>query len=214
MRYYPINLAVAGKRCTVVGGGAVAERKLETLLAAGAVVAVISPQLTPALAELAACGKVDWRQRVWQPGDLAGCFLVICATNDAQVNSAAAAEARQAGALVNVVDTPALCDFTLPALVSRGDLLITVSTGGMSPMLSRRIREQIEHLYSEAFGGYLDDLAAIRHEMKQCLDTPADRERFWRLALDAEALELVRQGKVDEAKEKIIRAVSCTRSQF
>lgn len=214
MRYYPINLDIAGKKCMVVGGGAVAERKVTTLLAAGAVVSVISPQLTPVLMELSAGGKVDWRQRAWQPGDLTGSFLVICATNDESVNRAAATEARQAGALVNVVDTPALCDFTLPAFVRRGDLLITVSTGGVSPILSRRIREHIEQLYGEDFGDYLAELAVIRHEMKQCLDEPDDREQFWRSALDAETIELVRQGKVDEAKEKMIRGVSRTRSQL
>jgi precorrin-2 dehydrogenase/sirohydrochlorin ferrochelatase len=165
------------------------------------------------LAELAAGGKLGWRQRVWQAGDLFGFFVAICATNDEAVNAAAAAEARQAGVLVNVVDTPALCDFTLPALVSRGDLLITVSTGGASPILARRIREQIEQLYGDDFGSYLAELAVIRQEMKLCLDTPAEREQFWRLALDAAALELVHQGKVGEAKEKIVSAVGRTRTQ-
>lgn len=213
MRYYPINLAIAGKRCVVVGGGAVAERKVATLLEAGAAVTVISPQLTPGLAGLAVSGKIDWRQRVWQTGDLLGFFVAICATNDEAVNAAAAAEAQQAGVLVNVVDTPALCDFTLPALVNRGDLLITVSTGGASPILARRIREQIEQLYGDNFGNYLAELTAIRQEMKHCLATPADREQFWRSALDAAALELVHQGKVGEAKEKIVSAVSRTRTQ-
>lgn len=209
MRYYPLNLDIAGRRCTVVGGGAVAERKVEPLLAAGASVCVISPALTPSLAELAAAGTIACLPRVWQPGDLVGCLLVICATNDAAVNAAAAAEARRAGALVNVVDTPELCDFALPAMVSRGDLLITVSTGGSSPILARRIREQIEKVYTKDFGEYLDELAVIRQHMKTCLATPHDREAFWRSALDSQTLELVRQGKVGEAKEKIHNAVSC-----
>ncbi|MDF2500363.1 MAG: cysG [Anaerosporomusa subterranea] len=213
MRYYPINLDIAGRDCVVIGGGAVAERKVETLVDVGAAVTVISPQLTPVLAHLAANSTICWQQRVWQVGDLSTCFLAICATNDEAVNAAAAAEARQAGALVNVVDTPALCDFTLPALVSRGDLLITVSTGGASPILARRIREQIEQLYGEDFGNYLAELAAVREQMKHCLATPADREQFWRTALDAAAIELVHQGKVGEAKEKIRSAVSGTWTQ-
>jgi precorrin-2 dehydrogenase/sirohydrochlorin ferrochelatase len=138
--------------------------------------------------------------------------VAICATDDEAVNAAAAAEARQAGALVNVVDTPALCDFTLPALVNRGDLLIAVSTGGASPIFARRIREQIEQLYGEDFGDYLAELAAIREQMKHCLATPVEREQFWRSALDSVALELVHQGKVSEAKEKIRSAVGCTRT--
>lgn len=210
VRYYPLNLDIAGRRCIVVGGGAVAERKVATLLEAGASVQVISPALTPALAELVAAGTIACQLRGWQSGDLTSCLLVICATNDADVNAVAAAEARQAGALVNVVDTPELCDFALPALVSRGDLLITVSTGGSSPILARRIREQIEELYNEDFGEYLAELAAIRQQMKNCLATPHDREAFWRSALDSQTLELVHQGKVGEAKEKIYNAVSCS----
>lgn len=213
MRYYPVNLDIAGKQCLVVGGGQVAERKIAALLAAGAAVTVVSPQLTPRLAERAAAGELQWRQRGWQSGDMAGFTLAICAASDMAVNAAAAAAARQAGVLVNVVDTPALCDFTLPALVSRGELLLTVSTGGDSPILARRIREELEQLYGEAFGVYLAELAALRRQLQRQLNSPAARERFWRLALDAAALKLVRQGKTDEAKEKIIRAVSCTRTE-
>ena len=212
MRYYPINLDIAGRDCIVVGGGAVAERKVATLLDAGAAVTVISPRLTPVLAELAACGKVGLRQRGWQIGDLSSCTLAICATNDEAVNAAAAAEARLGGALVNVVDTPALCDFTLPALVSRGELQIAISTGGASPIFARRIREQIDELYNEDFGVYLQELAIIRQQLKAHLATPSEREIFWRSALDGEVLEMVRQGKVDQAKEKIVDAVGCTRT--
>ncbi|MDU4961726.1 MAG: bifunctional precorrin-2 dehydrogenase/sirohydrochlorin ferrochelatase [Sporomusaceae bacterium] len=210
MRYYPVNLDIAGKACLVVGGGAVAERKIANLLAAGAAVTVISPQLTANLAELAAAGSIHWRQRGWQSGDMAGFALAICAANDAAVNAAAATEARQAGVLVNTADAPALCDFTLPALVRRGELLLTISTGGASPILARRIREELEQLYGEGFGDYLTELSALRRQLRQQLDTPAERERFWRLALEPAALELVRQGKTDEAKETIVRAVSGT----
>lgn len=213
MRYYPINLDIAGRDCIVIGGGAVAERKVATLLEAGAVVTVISPHLTPELATLAACGKICLRQRVWQSGDLAAFFVVVCATDDEVVNATAAAEARQAGALVNVVDTPELCDFTLPALVSRGELQIAISTGGASPIFARRIREQIEELYNKDFGVYLQELAIIRQQMKAYLATPNEREAFWRSALDGEVLDMVRQGKVAQAKEKIVDAIGCTRTQ-
>lgn len=211
MRYYPMNVDIAGRLCAVVGGGTVAERKVMTLVEAGAAVTVISPDLTPELSALAAAGTVNWQERIWQPGDVSSFFLVICATDDESVNAAAAAEARQASALVNVVDTPDLCDFALPALVSRGDLLITVSTGGGSPILARRIREQIEDLYGEAFGEYLEELKDLRRQMKNW-STSRERETFWRSALDRESLDLIRQGKVGEAKEKIRNAVGCIRT--
>lgn len=213
MRYYPINLDVAGRGCVVIGGGPVAERKTLTLLSAGAIVTLISPEATDGLRKLAADGRLDWRQRCWQAGDLAGCFMAVCATSQQAVNAAAAAEGRQLGVLVNVADNPELSDFTLPALVSRGDLLIAVSTGGGSPMLARRIREQIEQQYNEHFGCYLQELAAIREQMKNCLPAAADREGFWRLALDTETLDLVRQGNLGEAKEKILREAFGVRNQ-
>lgn len=213
MRYYPINLDIVGRQAIVIGGGEVAERKVSALLAAGAKVKVVSPRLTAGLREVAAAGAIEWRQRVWQKGDSLDCFLMICATDQPSVNAVAASEARHAGALVNVVDNPALGDITLPAFVSRGDLLLTVSTGGGSPMLARRIREQLEQLYGEEFGVYLQELAAIRQQMKECLADPAKRELFWRTALEASTLELVRQGKLNEAKEKIVCETSCTRNQ-
>lgn len=213
MRYYPINLDVTGKNCTVVGGGSVAERKVLTLLSAGAHVTVISPGVTDKLRTLAYEGSLEWRQRCWQAGDLSDCFMAICATDQQGVNSAAAAEGRQVGALVNVVDNPELGDFALPALVSRGDLLITVSTGGASPILARRIREEIEQQYNENFGSYLHELAFVREQMKGCLLTSADREKFWRSALDGDTMCLVRKGKLAEAKEKILREAFGVRNQ-
>lgn len=203
MRYYPINLDIAGRRVVIAGGGLVAERKAAMLLAAGANLIIVSPRLTASLRDLAAAGVIEWRQQEWQAEDAAGSFLVVCATDKSEVNVTAATDARKAGALVNVVDNPALGNFTVPAIISRGELLLTVSTGGASPMLARRIKEQIEQLYGEEFGNYLQELAIIREQMKDCLADSAERELFWRSALDALTLDLVRQGKLREAKEKI-----------
>jgi precorrin-2 dehydrogenase/sirohydrochlorin ferrochelatase len=125
---YPVNLNLSGRRCLVVGGGTVAERKAEALLAAGAEVTVVSPELTARLASWTEQGKMHHLAREFRSGDAAGYRLVLCATDSAAVNEQAAQEARTSGALVNVADTPALCDFTLPARLQRGSLSIAVST--------------------------------------------------------------------------------------
>lgn len=204
---YPVNLNIAGRRCLVVGGGAVAERKAAALLAAGARVAVLSPALTPGLAALAAAGRVVHHPGAYRPGVIEDCFIVICATDDPAVNHRAAEEARAGGALVNVVDAPELCDFTVPAQVARGDLLITVSTGGGSPALSRRLRQELEERYGAEYGEFLEILARLRVELKEHLATAEARGGFWREALDGEVLALLRAGRVGEAEEKIKNAV-------
>jgi precorrin-2 dehydrogenase/sirohydrochlorin ferrochelatase len=206
MTYYPVNLRLAGRDCLVVGGGAVAGRKAEALLAAGARVTVLSPELAPPLAALAAAGKVVHRPEPYRPGAIGNFFIVICATDDAAVNSQAAMEARRGGALVNVADDPEAGDFTVPARVARGDLLLTVSTGGKSPALAARLRRELEERYGPEYGEYLALLARLRDEVKENLAGAAARGDFWREALDGEILALLKAGRVREAEEKIIDA--------
>jgi precorrin-2 dehydrogenase/sirohydrochlorin ferrochelatase len=150
--YYPAFLDVRGRRCLVVGGGAVAERKVTGLLDAGARVRVVSPTLTPALTALAAVGLVEHRARPFRRHDAQGAALVVAATGAPVVDDAVAAAARRARALVNVVDRPAACDFILPSVLRRGDLQIAVSTGGRSPALAREIRRRLEAYFGEESG--------------------------------------------------------------
>ncbi len=208
MACYPVNLRLAGRDCLVVGGGAVAERKVGALLAAAARVTVLSPLLTPRLAALAARGEIAHNPAAYRPGAIGIFFIVICATDDPAVNRQAAAEARAGGALVNVADAPELCDFTVPASVARGDLVITVSTGGHSPAFARRLRQELEERYGPEYGTYLTLLSKLRDQVKERLATAAARGEFWREALDGEILALLRAGKEREAEEKILNAVS------
>ncbi|CUH95742.1 hypothetical protein P22_1822 [Propionispora sp. 2/2-37] len=210
MPVYPVNLQLTGRHCAVVGGGSVAERKVGSLLAAKAQVAVISPDLTPELRRLQAAGRIVHVAEAYRFGMLQQFFIVICATNRTEVNRAAAEEAKQAGALVNVVDDAELSDFTVPAQVVRGDLLLTVSTGGKSPGISRLLREELAGRYGAEYGLYLDLVAALRDRVKEGLDRPKDREVFWRQAFDQEILALLKQGKVKEAEEKIEHAAGCS----
>ena len=208
MADYPINLRIAGKRCAVIGGGAVASRKVKSLLAAGAAVAVFSPELTLELAEMVKKKQFNYIARSYQEGDLSGFFLVICATDDSSVNEAVAKEAEEAGILANVVDVPELGNFSVPAQVKRGDLLLTVSTGGKSPAMAKKLRQELAKQYGEEYGEYLDMLDKIRRELKQRLATSKQRELFWRETIDENVLALLRQGRIEEAEAVICHAVS------
>jgi precorrin-2 dehydrogenase/sirohydrochlorin ferrochelatase len=211
--FYPVNLHMEGRRCAVIGGGNVAERKVLSLLQAKAVVTIISPQITEKLQELARRGIVAYENRTYQPGDASGFFLLICAADDNRVNRRAAAEARATGALVNVVDAPELGSFTVPSQVSRGDLLFTVSTGGKSPALAKKLRRELEQKYGPEYEVYLELLTGIRDEIKNELPRAKDREAFWRQTIDQEILPLVRQGKIKEAEDKIRNAAACFRGK-
>lgn len=162
MKYYPVSLAVSGSKCVVVGGGEVAARKIATLLECGAQVEVISPALAPELHRLHDQGVLRWRERPYQAGDLAGAFLVIAATDDEQVQAAVFAEASAANQLVNVADVPTRCNFILPALVCRGDLVLAVSTAGQSPALARRVSRELAEAYGDEYGTVVKIMGFLR----------------------------------------------------
>jgi precorrin-2 dehydrogenase/sirohydrochlorin ferrochelatase len=213
MAGYPVNLQLDGRRCLVLGGGAVAERKVVGLLTAKAKVLVISPSLTPALQELASQGQISYHQSEYRPGTMDKPFLLICATDDAGVNDQAAQEGQSQGSLVNVVDNPGVCDFTVPAQFTRGDLQITISTAGKSPLLAKIIREELEERYGPEFGQLLAKIGGYREEGKRRSGTSGGRQRQWRERLDHEVLALLRAGKINEAEEKIRNGTSCIRTQ-
>jgi len=206
---YPVNLLIAGKPCLVIGGGLVAERKVRSLVAVGAAVTVISPQLTSGLTELVERKQIFYVGRPYQSGDTAGYLLVICAANNPEVNQLASQEAQERNGLVNVVDAPETGNFSVPAKVARGELLLTVSTGGRSPALSRRLREQLAEEYGPEYGSYLELLAKARQKVKTQLQSPDERLWFWRKTLDDEILALLRQGRTQEAEAKINDAIGC-----
>lgn len=208
MAYYPINLNISGRSCAVLGGGKVAERKTVALLKAGAAVTVISPELTPGLVMLADARRIVHMARSYKTGCLAGFFIIICATDNRLINEQAAREARDQGALVNVVDDPAQGNFSVPAHIARGDLMITVSTGGKSPVFARRLREELSATYGEEYGVYLELIAKVRDEIKEKLPTFREREGFWREAISQDVLSLLRNGKIKEAEAKIKNAIS------
>ncbi len=208
--FYPMNLDLTGRRCIVVGGGKVAERKVMGLLTAGGSITLIAPKLTERLLELAQAGLVDWYELNYMEGMLKGMnpLLVFCATDSREVNELAAIEAREAGALVNDVTEPEMTDFTVPASFRRGDLLVTVSTEGASPGFARAMRRELEQKFPESFGLWLEKLKEMRLEMKEKLAGSEERQDFWRQALSPRVLELVRNGAVAQAEAEIRNAIT------
>ena len=213
MSLYPINLDLSGKTCVVIGGGKVALRKVKTLLQAQAKVTVIAPSLTASLAKLAQAEVIFYKQKEYMPGDMTGFFLAVCATDSSFINAAAAKEAKAKHILVNVVDHSFPSDFTVPAQVSRGDLLLTVSTGGKSPALARQLRIDIEKEYGDTYGILLDMIEKVRLELKMILVDSKEREAFWQQAMNTKILAFVKQGKLEEAEAEVRNAIDSFRSK-
>jgi precorrin-2 dehydrogenase/sirohydrochlorin ferrochelatase len=161
-KYYPVCLDIKGRKCLVVGGGRVAERKVKGLLASYGQVTVISPELTENLLTLVDQGHVVWQKKCYQHGDLKDFFLVIAATDDRTVQVGVYSEAEQFGILLNVADVPEKCNFILPALVNRGDLTIAVSTSGKSPALAKQLRQELEKGFGPEYSKLADILGLIR----------------------------------------------------
>jgi siroheme synthase-like protein len=155
---YPIFLNLDGKRCVVVGGGAVANRKARKLLQARAEVVAISPEVKPELESVA----TEVRRRPYREGDLEGASLVFAATNRREVNAAVTREARGRGIPVNVADEPSEGDFALPSVLRRGQLQLAVSTGGASPTLARRVRYELESAFGSEWAGLVEALGRAR----------------------------------------------------
>ena len=207
MSGYPIYLTqLHSSLCVVVGGGPVAERKVDSLLAAGAQVKIISPALSKGLAHLVAAGAVTYLPRPYQKGDLQGAFLVIAATGDSEVNRAVAREAGELQMLVNVVDVPSRSNFYVPAVVRRGALTLTVSTDGHSPALAAHIRRQLEASYGTEYAALLELLGELRGMV---IDSHPPRERgeIWCRLIDSDLLELLRQDKYKEAREMALSLI-------
>jgi precorrin-2 dehydrogenase/sirohydrochlorin ferrochelatase len=160
--YYPIFVDLTRRRCLIVGGGPVAERKAQGLLEAMARVTVVSPALTTQLRRWALAGLVTHRPRPFEAEDVEGCALVIAATDRGAVNTHVARVARRRGIWVNVVDTPDECDFIAPAVVRRGALQLAISTGGNSPMLAKRLRQGLEAMIGPEYGDLTALLGALR----------------------------------------------------
>src|SRR5438128_7175806 len=202
MGYYPVLLDLAGRRCVMIGGGPIAERRVDGLLTAGAYVTVISPRMTRPLAALAAEGRIDHEPRGYREGDLAGTDLVFVATDAGEVNAAVAREARERGLWINAADDPAHCTFILPALVRRGDLTVAVATGGTSPALARAVREELEAYLTAEYATLAAIAAEARREVRAAGRVVT--AEAWRRALGPEVRRLIVERGRDAAKRRML----------
>jgi precorrin-2 dehydrogenase/sirohydrochlorin ferrochelatase len=162
MKTYPIFAVIEDKPCLVVGGGAVGERKVADLMAAGARVTVVSRTLTPELAALADQGKINYLPEDFAEAQVEGMALVMAATDDPQVNARVSAAAQARAIWVNVADEPEHCTFIVPAQVRRGELTLAISTGGASPALASQLRQELQQHFGPEYGPYLDLLRRVR----------------------------------------------------
>jgi siroheme synthase-like protein len=203
VRYYPVFLDLSGKKVVVIGGGNIAHQKMENLIKVGADVTVISPDLNEPMAALKAEGRFRHIEREYQPGDLEGYILAFVATDDRAVNATVADEGKARGVWVNAVDDPPYCDFIMPGIVQRGDLILAISTSGRSPAMARKMREELTEFLTEEWVRMLELAAEVRAELK-ARGIMVDSDT-WNAALDDELRHLLREDRVDEAKQRLLR---------
>lgn len=203
---YPVNLVVSGRRCVVVGAGRIAARKVDGLLAAGADVHVVAPRLGDQVRTMRDEGRVTVAERAFEPADLDGAWVATAATDDPAVNHAVFEAGEGRGVWVNAADDPDNCSFTLMSVIRRGDVLVTVGTGGRSPALAAWLKERIAAEIGPEYETLVELLADAREAMQA--DGRSTEDADWKRALDSGMLDLIRAGRVDDAKELLRSCLS------
>ena len=206
MKLYPINLDVTGKSCVVIGGGEVALRKIRGLLSAGANVKVIAPKICAGGEELFKQGEISLTRKNFSEELLGDEIILIAATDNAEINQRAATAAQARKILVNVVNSSG-GNFNVPSTIRRGELMLTVSTGGKSPAFSRFVREMLELELGENFEAGLKIISQRRREIKRLLPNPKARQKFWQKILTQETWQLLKSGELDRLEAKINHAL-------
>jgi siroheme synthase-like protein len=203
--YYPVFLEMKDRRCVVIGGGAVAERKVEGLAAVGANVTVISPSITDGLRELLERGVIRHVAREYQTGDRAGYDLVFVATDNPEINAVVSSEARSLRIWVNSADDPDHCDFILPGVIRRGDLAVAVSTSGVSPAVARAIREELDEYFTADYARFVQIAGEVRRELREKSVSPD--ASAWNRALKGDFRRLIREGRPERARELLLESL-------
>ncbi len=192
--YYPLFLDITDKQCLVIGGGKVAERKVAMLLESGANVTVISPRATKSLQELARLKKVTFIKRTCTQKDVTDAALVFTCTNNTRVNK----EVKRSAALrkipVNVADDPRLCDFIVPSIVRKDDIIIAISTSARLPFASKQLREKLETLLTDDYLDYVRILSQVRGHVLKATQNKSERERIMKKIARMTAQEIVAKG--------------------
>ncbi len=200
MSLYPVTLNIEGTRCICIGGGVVMARKVFSLLDCGGLVRVVSPRLVPSLQERVDDGRIEYYARCYRYGDLDGAVLAFAATNDEETQKAVVAEAEEKHLWINVANDPVSSSFHVPAKVCRGDLLLTVSTGGASPALSAQIRSRLEEEFGPAYTPLLQLMRRIRQKVVTDGRYDAEHRQMFYTLLQTNMLELVEQKNIAELR--------------
>ncbi|OEU68324.1 MAG: siroheme synthase [Desulfobacterales bacterium PC51MH44] len=195
MRYYPVNLDIRNRKCLVVGGGSVATRKVMTLLDCGANVTVVSLVATSQLQELSNNGIITLEQRPFQFSDLERKFLVIGATDNQELNQKIHTEAERLGILCNIADRPEACNFILPSIVNRGDLVIAISTSGKSPAFAKKLRKDLEKQFGGEYTDFLMLMGAIRKKLLAKSHKPEAHKHLFEQLIRRGLVEMIRDRK-------------------
>ena len=198
MRYYPIHLDIQNRNVLVVGGGGVGTRKVKTLLDCGARVTVVSREVSDKLKALAASGDINLEQRSYRSQDLNDMFLVIGATNDMKLNRQISNDAEELNTLCNIADRPEVCNFILPSIVRRKDLVITISTSGKSPAMAKKLRKALEKQYGEEYGTLLGLMGAIRKKLLSQAHEPEAHKPLFEQLINSNLLEMIRENKTGD----------------
>ena len=194
-KYYPIFLNLKGTKCVIVGGGRVAERKCSAIMRTGAMITVISPKITGRITQYKEKGLIRHLRRNYRSGDIKSAFIVIAATGSLETNKRIAEDAISLNKLLNVVDTPSLCNFIVPSVFNRGMLTIAISTGGASPALAKVIRKELQRLYGPEYSGYLKLLKIARSKVMKGINSRKEREKVLKGIVSA-----IRKGNVIKLK--------------
>jgi len=212
LRYYPIFLDMVDKPAIVIGGGNIAHQKVTGLLDAGAKLTVVSPELNEEMRALADEGRFEWVKRPYQPGDINGYELVFVATDDHEENRRVWQEGRELHIWVNAVDDVPNCDFIMPGIVRKGELIVAISTSGGSPAMARKMREDIQEFLSDEDAAMLDLATEVRRELREkdikllpdCPRCARNGNDIWNAALDGIVKDHLREGNREAAKERML----------
>lgn len=207
MKYYPINLDIKNRRCVVIGGGEVAERKVRRLLESNAKVIVVGKKLTAGLLEIKKDGLIEHIEDDYKNIHVNGAFLVIGATDNNETNTEIFKEGRKRGVLVNIVDAPEKCDFILPAIFQQGDLTIAISTGGKSPALAKKLRQEMEFHYGPEYRILLKILGNVRDNVIKKGRSSDDNKELFESVVNSDILKFIRDKDWKSVRE-IVRNIT------
>jgi precorrin-2 dehydrogenase/sirohydrochlorin ferrochelatase len=197
MRYYPIYLDIKDRNCLVVGGGSVGTRKVETLLECGATVTVVSIDAADTLKRLSDRGVIQLNERAFQFDDLDNMFLVIGATDNEALNFKIHAAAGRRGVLCNIADRPEACNFILPSIVNRGDLIIAISTSGKSPAFAKKLRKQLEAQFGNEYAEFLDLMGAIRKKLLSKDHEPEAHKHLFEQLIERDLVQMLKNADAE-----------------